>query len=64
MKIRLLLALTMLKNILLPILNDTPSTFYFKTRRKIDLFGICNEHSNEQLNFLIDECYKISKGDS
>ena len=48
--------------ILLPIKQVVPSTFYFKARRKVDLFGICDENSGVQTNFLIDECFKISKG--
>ena len=36
--------------------------FYFKTRRKIDVFGIDNEASNTQLSFLIDEPFNIQKG--
>jgi len=52
--------------LMIPQLQNTPSTFYFKTRRKIDIFGISNERETEngsiQLNFLIDECFKIKKG--
>jgi len=47
---------------LLPNLIETPGIFYFKTRRKIDLFGICNEGAKLQANFLIDEGCKIGKG--
>jgi len=50
------------ENILLSNLLDEPGTFYFKTRRKVDIFGINNENTNEQLNFIIDECFKIKKG--
>jgi hypothetical protein len=50
------------ENLLIPSLIETPGIFYFKTRRKIDIFGINNESSNTQLNFLIDEPFKIQKG--
>ena len=50
------------ENILVPHLIETPGIFFFKTRRKIDLFGITNESTDRQLNFLIDEPFKISKG--
>ena len=50
---------------MLPILEETPSTFFFKTRRKIELFGIVNEEITSegsiQTNFVIDECFKIKK---
>ena len=52
--------------LMLPQLQNTPSTFYFKTRRKVDIFGISNElethEGNIQLNCLIDECFRIKKG--
>jgi hypothetical protein len=50
------------ENILVPHLIETPGIFFFKTRRKIDLFGITNESTDRQLNFLTDEPFKISKG--
>ena len=50
------------ENILLPSLVETPGIFYFKTRRKLDLFGIINEGTKMQANFIIDEGFKISKG--
>jgi len=53
------------ENIMLPILEETPSTFFFKTRRKIELVGIVNEEITSegsiQTNFVIDECFKIKK---
>jgi len=49
------------ENILLPNKVNEPGIFYFKMRRKIELFGINNEKTNVQHNFLIDECFKISK---
>jgi len=49
------------ENVLLPNKVDEPGIFYLKTR-KIELFGINNEKTNVQHNFLIDECFKISKG--
>ena len=54
------------ENIMLPILEETPSTFFFKTRRKIEeLFGIVNEkitaEGSIQTNFVIDECFKLKK---
>ena len=33
------------ENILLPHLMEEPSIFYFKSRRKYDLFGICDENT-------------------
>jgi hypothetical protein len=54
------------ENIMLPILKNTPAAFYFKTRRKISLFGITNEKQTPlgtiQHNYLTDECHSISKG--
>ena len=55
------------ESILLPIFKDTPSTFYFKTRRKVDTFGITDEKivdniGSIQCNFVVDECHRISKG--
>ena len=58
---KFLISFDFAENILLPIKIDEPSSFYFKTRRKVDLFGICNENTNSQLNFLIDEEFKIGK---
>ena len=52
------------ENILLPNRIEEPGIFYFKTRRKIDCFGINDEKTNRQANFLIDECCKISNPDS
>ena len=50
------------ENILLQNLQETPSIFDFKSRRKIEMFGVNNEGSNIQMNYLIDECFKIPKG--
>ena len=50
------------ENIKLPHLLDQPATFYFKTLKKIDLFGIMDENIGTQLNFLIDEGFRIKKG--
>ena len=50
------------ENILLPRKIIQPATFYFKTKKKIDLFGINNECTDLQWNFLIDENFKIKKG--
>lgn len=54
------------ENIMLPVLQETPGAFYFKTRRKIDIFGVTNEanapNGSIQVNFLIDEGHKIKKG--
>jgi hypothetical protein len=50
------------ENILIPYLIDEPGIFYFKTRRKVGLFGINDDKSNIQCNFLLDECCMISKG--
>ena len=49
------------ENILLPYLIDEPGIFYFKTRRKVGLFGINDVKSNIQCNFFLDECCMISK---
>jgi len=62
---KVVLSIDFAENIMVPSLTETPATFYFKTRRKIDVFGICNEEITEngsvQLNYLIDEPHKISK---
>lgn len=50
------------ENISLPNKVQEPGIFYFKARRKVELFGVSNEKTNIQHNFLIDECFKISKG--
>jgi len=50
------------ENILTPHLDPQPAGFYFHSRRKIDVFGICDENSGVQTNFLIDESQKIQKG--
>jgi len=50
------------ENILVPYLTTQPSSFYFISRRKIDLFGICDENSGIQTNYVIDECQRINKG--
>ena len=50
------------ENINLPHLITQPASFYFHTLRKIDIFGITNEDTDDQLNFLIDECFRIKKG--
>ena len=51
--------------LLVPQLQNTPSTFYFKTRREIDVFEIANEMQTNlgsiQLKYLIDECFRIQK---
>ena len=39
---RALICFDFAESILLPLLLETPSTFYFKSKRKIDIFGICN----------------------
>jgi len=39
-----------------------PGPIYFKTPRKCALFGVCNEGSNQQLTYLIDEERVTSKG--
>ena len=50
------------ENILVPALVNQPGSFYFHSRRKIDVFGITNENTGQQLNFLIDENCKLKKG--
>ena len=39
-----------------------PGPAYFKTARKCQIFGICCEGSNTQLNYLIDEAEALGKG--
>ncbi len=39
-----------------------PGTLYFKTPRKCGIFGVCDEGSSTQLNFLIDEARSCGKG--
>ncbi len=46
----------------MPHLDPQPSSFYFNSRRRIDLFGICSERTGIQTNYLIDECQRIGKG--
>jgi len=56
------LSLDYAENITLPHLIDQPASFFFKTLKKVDLFGIADENNNSQLNFLIDEGFRIKKG--
>jgi len=62
---KVVLSIDFAENVFVPQLTETPSTFYFKTRRKIDIFGICNEEVTEegskQLNYVIEEPHMISK---
>lgn len=41
---------------------QNPGPLYFKTPRKCGIFGVCDEGSNIQLNFLIDEAQSCGKG--
>lgn len=59
---KIVLSFDFAENILLLYHFHQPGIFFFKSKRKIELFGITNERSNEQLNYLIDECHRISKG--
>ena len=38
-----------------------PGPLYFKTARKVHLFGICNEGIPKQVNYLLDEAQTIGK---
>ena len=44
------------ENLMIPHKLEQPASFYFKTRRKVDIFGVNDELTNIQLNFLADEC--------
>jgi len=63
---KVVISLDFAENLMVPHLSNIPSTFYFRTKRKIDIFGICNEEITEngsiQLNYVIDEPFKIEKG--
>ena len=50
------------ENILVPALVNQPGSFYFHSRRKIDVFGITNENTGQQLNFSLDVNCKLKKG--
>lgn len=39
-----------------------PGPIYFKTQRKVGLFGICFERIPRQVNYLIDEAVACGKG--
>ena len=39
-----------------------PGPIYFRTPRKCAIFGVCDEASNEQRFYLIDEATVSSKG--
>jgi len=52
------------ENIKVPLLNPQLSSFYFHTRRKINLFGITDEMTGRQLNYLIDDCHQFKKDPS
>ena len=39
-----------------------PGPLYFKTPRKCAIFGVCDEGTNSQVNFLIDEAQSCGKG--
>ena len=64
---KVVLSFDFAESVLLPFLKDTPSSFYFKTRRKVDIFGITDEQivdriGNIQTNYIIDEGHRIPKG--
>lgn len=50
------------ENILLPHLVNEPGIFYFKSRRRSEVFGIVNEKMKKQMNYIIDEGFTIGKG--
>lgn len=56
------LSFDLAENLLVPLLNPQPSSFYFQSRKKIDIFGITNENSGVQTNYIIDESERIKKG--
>ena len=39
-----------------------PGPIYFKVPRKCGIFGVCNEGTNSQVNYLIDEAQSCGKG--
>ena len=41
---------------------QNPGPLYFKTLRKCRIFGVCDEGSNTQSKFLIDEVQSCGKG--
>ena len=50
------------ENLLVPLLNPQPGSFYFNSRRKIEIFGVTDESKGIQTNYIFDECHKINKG--
>jgi len=58
----IVISLDYAENLFVPHLPVQPGAFYFHTRRKVELFGITNEATNIQANFLIDEPFRVKKG--
>lgn len=50
------------QQILFPYNPQQPGPAYFKTSRKCQVFGVCCEGNNTQLNYLIDEAQSCGKG--
>ena len=58
----LVLAIDFAQNTVYPSSAQTVGAAYFKSARKVSLFGIHNEGTGQQYTFLIDEAHSIGKG--
>ena len=47
------------QNVSIPYHARQPGPLYFKTARKVHMFGVCNEGLPKQVNYLIDESHTI-----
>jgi len=47
------------QNVFIPYHARQPGPLYFKTARKVHMFGVCNEGLPKQVNYLIDESHTI-----
>ena len=50
------------QQVLFPYNPQQPGPAYFKTARRCQVFGVCNEGNNTQMNYLIDEAQSCGKG--
>lgn len=49
------------QNVSIPYHARQPGPIYFKTARKVHLFGVCNEGMTKQVNYLLDESQTIGQ---
>ena len=50
------------QQVLLPFSSQQRGTIYFRTPRKVQVFGVCCEPLSRQVFFLIDEAQQVGKG--